>query len=257
MNFGERRTLIESLSNDCRFDGRDKKTFREVTVETDVSVTAEGSAIVSIGDTKVIAGVKFEMGTPYADTPDEGSLMVGVELSCMASDNFETGPPSFDAIELARVTDRGIRESKCFDTKTLCIKKGEKSWTVAVDISIINYDGNLFDACSLAAMAAIKSARFPKIDKNGNADYHNLTKNGLKFTKIPIGVTVIKIGNQIFVDPTEKEMEGLDARLTVTSVEDDTICALQKGGIAPLSIEDVSNMTEIAIEKAKELRKLL
>ena len=73
----------------------------------------------------------MELGVPYSDTPDEGSLMVGAEFLPMASSDFEMGPPGVDAIELARVVDRSIRESEAIDMKKLCIETGKKMWIVS------------------------------------------------------------------------------------------------------------------------------
>ena len=113
----------------------------------------------------MITGVKMAIETPYPDTPDSGNLMVGAELSPMASPEFESGPPSIQAIELARVVDRGIRESKAIDFDKLCIEKGEKVWSVMIDLTPINDAGNLFDVAALSALAAIKNAKFPKLEE--------------------------------------------------------------------------------------------
>ena len=136
------------LMTEKRFGGRKLDEFRKIEVEYGVSAkSAEGSARVKIGDTEVIAGIKMEVGVPYPDQPEKGTLMAGVELLPLSSPEFESGPPSIKSIELARVVvDRGIRESDALDLKKLCIKKGEKMWMVIIDNYSINDDGNLADA---------------------------------------------------------------------------------------------------------------
>jgi exosome complex component RRP42 len=248
--------LTDLFKEGKRLDGRNILDYRDVKVEYGVTKTAEGSARVTIGDTDVIAGVKLEIGTPYPDTPDQGSIMVGAELIPMSHPDFESGPPSIKAIELARVVDRGIRESKTIDFKSLCIEKGEKAWIVIIDLVTINVDGNLFDACALAALAALKDTKFPEI-VDDVIDYKKKTDKGIKLEKQPIGVTVYKIGEHLIVDPVDDEEEQMDARLTVASLEDGTLCAMQKGGDVSLSTEDVSKIVDIAIEKAGFLRKFL
>jgi exosome complex component RRP42 len=193
---------------------------------------------------------------PYPDSPSEGSIMVGVELLPLSSPDFESGPPSARAVELARIVDRGIRESKCLDFKSLCIKEGEKIWMVIIDVCIINDAGNLFDAAALAAIAALKSMRFPEY-KDDKIDYKKKTDKGLELKDLPIEVTVIKIGDKFIVDADSEEEKAIDARLTVASLSDGTLCAMQKGGDFPLTDEDICKMVEIGIEKAKELRKLV
>ena len=217
-----------------------------------------GSAKVTIGNTEVIAGVKIEVSTPYPDSPNEGSMMIGAEFLPLSSPNFESGPPSIDAIELARVVDRGIRESKSIDTKKLCIKKGEAVWMIVVDICTINVDGNLFDASALAVLAAIMDTTLPKLDADNKILHKEpRTKNGLPLTSTPVSITVGKIGNHFIVDPTPVEEKVFDARLTVAVRDDDTLCAMQKGGNSSLSIDDVGKIIDIAMVKSKELRKLL
>lgn len=256
MSEQQRKHILKSLDTGIRYDGRKSEEYRKIDIEYGVSETAEGSAKITIGDTTIIAGVKLSLEKPYEDNPDEGNLMIGAEFLPIASPDFEVGPPSIDAIELARVTDRGIREGHAMDTKSLCVKKGEQVWVVSVDICIINDAGNLYDAASLATLAALKDTKYPEV-VDGVVDYKHSTDKHLELAHLPIGVTVVKIGEHLLVDPLSEEMKNLDARLTVTVLEDGQICALQKGGETPLNQEEIANMLELAISKTQELRKYL
>lgn len=238
-----------------RIDGRKLDEHRKIILSTDVSKNASGSARCKIGDTEVIVGVKFDIGEPYPDSPDEGTIMVTAELSPLASPHFEMGPPGIKAIELARVVDRGIRESKCIDFKKLCIKKGEKMWMVFIDIYPVNDDGNLIDASLLAVLKALQEAKFPKI-VNDKVDHESKTATGLKLSKLPILTTVYKIGKDLLVDVNAEEEEVIDARLSV-SIANGNVHALQKGGDAVLSVDDIKEMVDIAVKKEKELVKFL
>lgn len=242
------------LESDKRLDGRNPLEYRKsVRVESGFVKTAEGSARVSIGDTEVMVGIKMEVGEPYPDKPDGGTIIVGAELLPLSNPDFEGGPPGIQAIELARVVDRGIRESKTIDFKKLCIKKGEKVWLVLIDIITLNDSGNLFDASALGAYAALQNTVFPKFDGE-KADYEEKTNKKLDLKNMPLSVTVCKIGNKFIVDPTTEEEKVMDARLTVATIEDGTLCALQKGGEYPLTAEEIMKMIDIGIEKGKELR---
>lgn len=267
------------LKTGVRFDGRKEKEFRKVEVEYGITNTAEGSARVKLGGTEVIAGVKMSIEKPYPDQPDKGTIMIGAELLPMSNPDFELGPPSIQAIELARVIDRGIRESEAIDFKTLCLKRGEKVWILSVDICPINDEGNLFDASSLAVLAALKDAKFPTLevtDDKGETkevsqedyaktaegahvelNYKKPSDKGLELRNQPLSVTVLKIDDRYIVDPITEEEGILDARLSVATTEDKTITAMQKGGDQPLSIDEISTMIDIATEKAGELRKHL
>ena len=254
MHEDQKQHVVRALSQDMRYDGRKKLEYRAIEVESDVSNTAEGSARVKIGDTEVIAGVKMSIETPYPDTPDQGNLMVGAELLPLSSNEFEPGPPAIDAIELARVMDRSVRESGAMDIKKLCIKKGEQVWTISCDLCTINDAGNLFDASSLAILTALLHTKFPEV-KDGVVDYKTKSKKKLPLDKQPLAITVWKVGDQVFCDPLRKEEQVCDARLTVGTTEDGKICALQKGGDGPLKAEDIDAMLTLALEKSKELRK--
>lgn len=237
-----------------RPDGRGFEEYRNIDVQTGVINKAEGSARVRIGETEVLAGVKTNIGTPFADSPGEGVLIVNAEFTPMASPDFEAGPPSEDSVELARVVDRGIRESHSIDMVKLGINE-EKVWSVFVDIHIINHQGNLLDAAALAAIAALKSAKIPKTDgvKVSRGDF----EKGMPMVYTPINVTVCKIGDKIILDPTFPEEEMVDAKLSISVRDDDSVCALQKQGPAGLTVEEVEKMIDIAINKSKELRKLV
>lgn len=251
-----KHTIHSLLAKGTRLDGRSPPDFREVSIEYNVAHNAEGSARVRIGETEVIAGVKMETMKPYPDTADQGSLMVNVELLALSSPDFEGGPPSADAIELARVTDRAIRESKMIDLKKLCITPGEKAWMIVIDICTVNDAGNLFDAIALAALAAIKNATFPGFDGE-KIDYHEKTDKPLPLQRVPISLTLYKYGKHLLVDPTQEEELAYDSRLTVAVLEDGSLASMQKGGDEAFSIEDLSEILDVAIEKSQVLRAAL
>src|SRR4051812_34648595 len=130
MGYTSKEHIVNALKKGMRLDGRTPHQFRTITVETGLLATAEGSARVKCGDTELLAGVKMALGKPYSDTPDSGVLMVGAELLPLSNPLFEQGPPSTESIELARVIDRGIRESKTIDDHKLCVRPGELVWMV-------------------------------------------------------------------------------------------------------------------------------
>ena len=247
--------LRNLIKRGYRQDGRDFLEYRPIKVEKGISSSAEGSARVTIGDTIVIAGVKMDIGEPFPDTPDKGVLIVNAELTPLSSPKFELGPPGIEAIELARVVDRGIRESNAIDLKKLCIKEGEKVWMVFVDIYPLNDDGNLFDAAALAAIAALQDTKIPSI-KDDKPDYSTKGKEKLPLNCLPVEITIGNIAGRHIIDLTSEEEEVLEARLTV-AIADGKICALQKGGSKELTQEEIEEMVEIALQKSKELVKFL
>ncbi len=257
----ELKLYIESLlDKGKRTDGRNLDEYRKpINIEYGVSAkSAEGSARVSIGDTVVVAGVKFGVDKPYPDNPDQGTIIVNAELLPLSSPEFESGPPDVSAIEMARIVDRAIRESKAINFKKLCIKEGEKCWIIFIDLYTINDAGNLFDAANLAALAALQDARYPRYnEENDTIDYDERTEKPLELERMPISCTVLKIGKNLVIDPTTEEEKAMDARLTVATADKDIICAMQKGGEISLSIDEIKQMVEIAFAKREELLKHL
>ncbi|HTY44266.1 MAG TPA: exosome complex protein Rrp42 [Patescibacteria group bacterium] len=239
-----------------RFDGRKADEFREITIETGFAKNAEGSARVKIGKTEVIAGIKMDVGTPYPDSKDKGNLMVNAELLPLSYGKFEMGPPKFPAIELARIIDRGIRESKFIKLDKLCIKEGEKVWTVMIDIYSLNYDGNLLDAAGIAAVAALKTAKVPKYDeKEEKVLYGEPSKESIPVEKdIPISLTVHKIGNSLIVDPTAEEEEISEARVTIAS-SNGVVYSMQKGELKELEIEEFYKILDLVEKTEREVFK--
>ena len=159
----QRRRILDHLRQDKRIDGRGLLDYRPIHVNPGVIGKASGSAWVSIGKTQVLVGVKVETGTPYSDKPDAGVLTVNTELVPIASPKFEPGPPNEDSVELARVVDRGLRESQAVDLSKLCITPGKLVFIIFVDIYVLDHDGNLFDAAALAAILALMNTRFVDI----------------------------------------------------------------------------------------------
>jgi len=248
------KRIKEYLEEGKRFDGRKPDEFRKIFIETEVSKKAEGSARVKIGKTEVIVGIKLDVSEPYPDSPNEGKLIVTSELLPLSSPRFESGPPRFPAIEMGRLIDRAIRESKFIDFEKLCIKKGEKVWAVFIDIYSINDDGNLIDAAGIGALVALKTARLPKYDeKNEKVLYEESTNKKMPLSKeVPIITTIHKIGNNIIVDPTLEEEDISEVRITIGGAIDGTIFSIQKGNPKKISIEDIYKTLDLAEKTRKK-----
>jgi len=249
--------IKQYLANGMRFDGRKPLQYRDISIETGVSKKAEGSAKVKVGETEVWAGVKLGLATPFTDSPDSGVLMVTAELSPMASEKFEKGPPSIASVELARIIDRGIRESELIDLSKLSIKAGEKVWAVFLDIYPINDAGNLIDASALAALVALETAVFPEMENEEKINYGKFTTKKLPLNDhIPFTMTFYKLGENFLVDPTVEEEEASDARLTISissSKKGEFVHAMQKGKDVPLTVEETGFIIDNAVKEFKKL----
>lgn len=233
-----------------RQDGRGFTDFRDIKLETNVIIKAEGSAKVTLGETQVLVGVKLQTGTPFPDSQDEGVIITNLELNPIASPEFEPGPPKEEAIEMARVVDRGIRESGAIDVKKLCISHGESVWIVFIDVHVLNDDGNLVDASCLAAIAALLTTTVPN-------EQQGIGPNApLAMKELPVGITLAKIGSKLMVDPSLDEEAVCETKLTIVSSSDGSVAGMQKMGSAPFTEAEVLEAIDIAREKAAELREL-
>lgn len=253
----KRKQILDLITRGKRLDGRGLKDYREIKVEQGLIERAEGSARVLIGKTEIMAGTKIEIGKPFSDTPNEGVLTVNAELVPLASPTFEPGPPKENSIELARVVDRGIRESKAIDFKKLCIKPGKKVFVIFVDVYVLNHDGNLIDASALAALAALLNTKMFNYEIEEDEVKINPGYTPLHVSKHPIAVTFAKINDKLIVDPWLEEEQIMDARLTMTIDDDGNVCAIQKGGSGHFAAKQVLEAAKIAMEKAEGIRKKL
>ncbi|MFA5314000.1 MAG: exosome complex protein Rrp42, partial [Methanomassiliicoccales archaeon] len=234
----KRDHIHKLLSTGKRVDGRAWDEFRPLSIETNYVESAEGSARVRLGNTDVLVGVKMLIGTPFADTPDKGVLSTNAELIPMASPSFEAGPPDENSIELARVVDRGIRESQMIDLEKLCIEPGKEVWMNFIDIYVLDYDGNLFDACTLGAVSALMTTMVPAKAHEKGEDFK------MPLRTVPISCTAVKIENSLLFDPTLDEEKVAEARLTVTTDENGDLRAMQKGLKGALTIDQIENIIE-------------
>jgi len=252
-----RQQIAQLITDGKRLDGRGLNDFRPIQIESGIIEKAEGSARVRLGKTEVMVGIKIDLGEPFSDRPNEGVLTTNAEFVPLASPEFEAGPPGEESMELARVVDRGIRESKAIELEKLCIIPGKKVLVVFIDVYVLNHDGNLIDASTLASIAALMNTKIFKYElKDGEVEKKpGLTPLPLKDT--PTSVTFAAISGKLVVDPWLDEEEVMDARLTMTFDKKGRICAIQKGGVGTLSPQQIAEATSTAKEKSEELRKIV
>ena len=251
------KQIEQLIEKGKRLDGRGVGDYREIKIEQGLIERAEGSARVLLGKTEVLVGVKVETGTPFPDTPNEGVMTVNAELVPLASPTFEPGPPDENSIELARIVDRGIRESKAIDTEKLCIEPGKKVFIVFVDVYVLNHDGNLIDASALAAVSALMNTKMPNYEIEDGEVKIKQGYTQLPLKDHPITVTLGKINNKLIVDPWLEEEQVMDSRLSIAINDEGNICAIQKGCSGYFTQQQILEGLKMIQEKAAELRKKL
>ncbi len=236
-----------------RTGGRGMMDFRSISVRAGVMPNAEGSAQADVGDTRVLVGVKMMPEDPMPDTPDQGNMITNAELLQLAYEEYEPGPPSPESVEFARVVDRGIRAANCIDLTSLVLED-KKVWSIFIDLYVLNYGGNLFDAGYLAAMAALMNAKVPNY-KDGAADHRQRDKS-LKIDNIVTSATFGKIDGSVLLDMDINEERIADTRLTVAA-DGSVIRAMQKGLRGSLTVQEVRDMIGVSMEKHAQLKSVL
>ncbi len=254
----EKNYIAKLLKQGKRIDGRGLFEFREIKINADFVPKAEGSADVFLGDTRVMCGVKYDVGRPYGDNPDKGVCTVMSEYVPIASPMFEPGRPGEDSIQLARVVDRGIRHTDCLDYKALCIVPYEHVYVLFIDCYMMDYFGNLTDAAAIAAITALLSAKLPgaKVNDKGQPEWDG-TYNPIPIKEIPLSVTFGKIDGVIFVDPIISEELCLDGSIAFAVDEKKQVTSIQKYGSAVWSVEEIITLSKKAIEIGDDLRQKL
>ena len=249
-----KQQMWDAISKGKRLDGRDLNDIRPIEIELNTVKKANGSAKVKLGNSEVIAGIKVETGEPFEGLENKGALIVSAEVLPTASPYIEPGPPDEETVELARVVDRGIRESEMLDLDKLVLVPGKTVYTVFVDCSIINADGNLFDATSYAVVSALASSKMPIFEVQDSKIVDTGNVRDPPVTTLPVSITMVRIGGAVIVDPTAEEEACMDARITITTNSNGYFTAIQKGATGSFSIEQIKKAAETARIKGEQIR---
>ncbi|XP_023661056.2 exosome complex component RRP43 isoform X2 [Paramormyrops kingsleyae] len=249
------------LKENCRPDGRELGEFRTTTLNIGSISTANGSALVKIGNTTVICGIKGELTCPPSDAPNKGYIVPNVDLPPLCSSRFRPGPPSEQAQVASQFIADVIDSSNVIQKEDLCIEKGKLSWVLYCDIICLDYDGNLLDTCVVALLAALKNARLPEVTINKETDLAEVNTDKLhhlNVSKHPVSSSFSIFDNTIvIVDPTVEEETLSTAMMTVVTDEDDRLCMLHKPGGSALSGEKLQDCISRAVTRHREVSKLI
>ncbi|RMX49758.1 hypothetical protein pdam_00019763 [Pocillopora damicornis] len=210
------------LKEDVRPDGRTLLEFRKTILNVGSISTAEGSALVKVGNTTVVCGVKAEFAVPSQDKPKRGFIV-----------NLED----------------------------LCIVEGKLSWVLYVDIMCLSYDGNITDACLIAAIAALLNTHLHSvtIDEETQTPLPSEEREVLLNLRAhPVSATLGVFDDTVlFADPTDEEENLVTGIVTVVITDDDKIAAVHKPGGSPLVDDKLQECFKVAVKRAKEVRDLV
>jgi exosome complex component RRP45 len=140
----EKAFVDAAVLENLRVDKRQLSEFRDIGL---IFGDSFGSVICSLGSTRCFAQVSCEVSTPKASRPNEGTLFINVEVGAQNSEA---------AIQINRILERTLRESRCVDLEALCIIAEEKVWNLRVDISVLNQEGNVLGELTLKSIENLR-----------------------------------------------------------------------------------------------------
>ncbi|XP_035891465.1 exosome complex component rrp45 [Anopheles stephensi] len=245
------KAILESI----RIDGRTLEEFRKLRI----CFGAEwGLVHVILGETRVLARVTCDVVEPKATRPNEGMLFVNVELGPMAAPHFDGGRQSDECVQLNRILERALKDSGCVDLESLCLVSEEKVWTLRVDVTVLNHEGNAIDCCAIAALTALAHFKRPDITVDGeNVIVHTMEeKEPIKVTlfhyPICVSYAIFNQGKIAVADPTYLEERVAEAKMVFGINSYGELCGLHLGGTT-LTSSDLLLRTSMKASKRARL----
>ncbi|XP_016136192.1 exosome complex component RRP45 [Sinocyclocheilus grahami] len=256
----ERLFLLKAIEAKKRLDGRQTYDYRNIKITFG---TDYGCCSVELGKTRVLCQVSCELVPPKDSRPTEGIMFFHLELSPMASPAFEPNRQSELLVTLNRQLERCLRNSKCIDTESLCVVSGEKVWQIRVDVHVLNQDGNLMDAASIAAISALSHFRRPDVAIQGrdvtvfSPEERDPIPLSIYHMPICVSFAFFLQGSYLLVDPCEREERVKDGLLVIAMNKHREICSIQSSGGIMLLKDQVLRCSKIASVKVSEITELI
>lgn len=262
----EEQFIKHLLLSGARNDGRDLLDYRKI----DITYGREyGTCMASIGSTRALAQVSCSLDRPSETRPNEGKIVFKINLPPIASPSYELNRSSPFAIELNRLLERAIVKSRCVDVEELCVRSGERCWTLRVEATALNNEGNLSDTLCLAAIGALMHFRRPDVTVDGTeVTVHDpeekepvkLTLHHKPFT-VTMGYTAEqKEGGDrkvIILDPSRQEEIVLSGAISVAINKHREICALHLSGESEIQSDQILYCTKVAAEKVSKIQEIV
>ncbi|GLC34487.1 hypothetical protein PLESTB_001255900 [Pleodorina starrii] len=274
------------LAEGLRPDGRPLGRARAVTIGAGAITSADGSALVKLGRTAVLAGVRLEIIRPDETAPGAGQLVLNVELAPFSSADYRPGrqPDSVSAVTekltaalLGRGGGGGAGE-EAVQLGSLCIAEGKAAWRASLDLYVLDADGAVLDAALLAALAALRDTRIPPVRSTREGHYVAVGAGGgggggggggegglvagspsrVGLRRCPLGLTCCLYRDHILVDPTADEERLAECAVSVVLDQHGRMQGVYKaGGKVRADAATLVRCTEAARLRYRELSALL
>ena len=223
-----------------RIDNRNHNQLRDITIEPNVNIHAEGSVLISFGNTKVICNASIENNVPrWMKNSDEGWLtgeygMLPRSTNERMSREAARGKQSGRTQEIQRLIGRSLRQA--VDLKYL------KGKTINVDCDVIQADGGTRTASITGGCVALFLAI-----KNHHDDQR----------AIKSFVAAVSLGikeNKVLLDLNYEEDSTADTDLNIVMNDKNQIIEIQgTAEDAPFSKTELSDMLELGSSAINEI----
>eukprot|EP00899_Mesostigma_viride_P012990 jgi/Mesvir1/21692/Mv04112-RA.1 len=272
--------LERFLAEGIRPDGRPLGRGRLPEVTPGAVTTTDGSALVKIGNTTVIAGVKLQVCQPDEKFPRQGRLEITLELPPLCAPDLKPGKRPAMAYAIGEQLKNAVAGCGFLPLEDLLIAEGKSAWLVNLDLYCLDHDGGLLDAAVLATVSALRDVTLPAItlSKSGlvGPSLSMLASRGLVaeirimeegFTELParrlqLGPTPYSLtcglySKYFIVDPTSEEEVLLEASVTVIITDEShghgLVSVYKPGGAKPASTAVIWDCIEAAKMRVIEL----
>ena len=219
---------------------RHHNQLRDITIESNVNIHAEGSVLVSFGNTKVICNASIENNVPrWMKNSDEGWItaeygMLPRSTNERMSREAARGKQSGRTQEIQRLIGRSLRQAV-----NLKYLKGK---TINIDCDVIQADGGTRTASITGGCVALFLAI-----KNHHDD-HRAIKSFI--AAISLGIK----DNKILLDLDYEEDSSADTDINIVMNENDELIEIQgTAEDAPFSKAELVDMLEMGGSAIAEL----
>ena len=223
-----------------RIDNRNHNQLRDIAIEPNVNIHAEGSVLISFGNTKVICNASIENNVPrWMKNSDEGWVtgeygMLPRSTNERMNREAARGKQSGRTQEIQRLIGRSLRQA--VDLKYL------KGKTINVDCDVIQADGGTRTASITGGCVALFLAI-----KNHHDDQR----------AIKSFVAAVSLGikeNKVLLDLNYEEDSTADTDLNIVMNDKNQIIEIQgTAEDAPFSKTELSDMLELGSSAINEI----
>ena len=225
-----------------RIDNRNHNQLREISIEPNVNIHAEGSVLITFGNTKVICNASIENNVPrWMKNSDEGWVtgeygMLPRSTNERMSREAARGKQSGRTQEIQRLIGRSLRQAV-----NLKYLKGK---TINIDCDVIQADGGTRTASITGGCVALFLAI-----KN----YHDDQR------AIKSYVAAVSLGiknNKVLLDLNYEEDSSADTDLNIVMNDKDDLIEIQgTAEDAPFSKSELNDMLELGSSAIAEIIK--